>query len=77
MINGVGSSSYVVSPGCCAACGGTSGHHRLDQRGVGRPQGKGCDIGAYKREVSSVTGDLNGDGTVNVFDLLTLLENWG
>ncbi len=27
--------------------------------------------------VCSITGDLNGDGVVNVLDLLILLENWG
>ncbi len=47
-----------------------------DQRGVARPQGAACDIGAFEK-VPPVPGDINGDGAVDVFDLLLLLENWG
>ena len=36
-----------------------------DQRGIARPQGAGCDIGAFEAN----PGDANGDGVVNVADL--------
>jgi CSLREA domain-containing protein len=38
------SSSIAIDNGNLAACPGT------DQRGIARPQGGGCDIGAYERE---------------------------
>jgi len=37
-----------------------------DQRGAFRPQGAGCDIGAYEYVVP---GDANGDGVVGLVDL--------
>lgn len=46
-----------------------------DQRGIARPQGKACDIGAF--ELVSIPADLNCDGVINVLDLLILLGNWG
>src|SRR5437868_3920538 len=32
---------------------------------------------AVHSSLAAVSGDLNGDGTVNVFDLSILLSNWG
>ncbi len=39
-------SSFAIDNGDLAACPGT------DQRGVTRPQGDGCDIGAYEKDLS-------------------------
>lgn len=44
----------------------------IDQRGVSRPQGPSCDIGAF--EVGVVCGDQNGDGNVDVFDAIIDLQ---
>ena len=43
-----------------------------DQRGVTRPQGPKCDIGAY--EYVSPVGDVNGDGTINILDVRLCLQ---
>jgi CSLREA domain-containing protein len=43
-----------------------------DQRGVHRPLGAACDIGAY--ESGSPHGDVNGDGVVDVADVFALLN---
>ena len=50
-----------------------------DQRGVTRPQGVACDIGAYEAIVGVellVPEDVNRDGEVNTTDLTFILENW-
>ena len=44
-----------------------------DQRGVARPQGSGCDIGAFE----VVPGDANADGRVDGEDLLIVLAAYG
>ncbi|TVQ32690.1 MAG: hypothetical protein EA376_04815 [Phycisphaeraceae bacterium] len=64
--------SIAIDAGDCA-----DGEVDVDQRGVSRPQGMGCDIGAYEREVDGVPGDVNGDGVVNAQDLGILLGSWG
>lgn len=46
----------------------------IDQRGVGRPQGPGCDIGAFEAQATDLAGsaqvlcpgDVNGDGTLDI-----------
>jgi len=38
-----------------------------DARGVRRPQGSACDIGAFEYKPS--VGDVNGDGVINVLDV--------
>jgi predicted outer membrane repeat protein len=43
-----------------------------DQRGVKRPFGTRCDIGAYER---APCGDVNGDGAVNVIDVFFLINH--
>ena len=47
-----------------------------DQRGVARPQGASCDIGAYEYEgpLPEKLGDVNCDGAVNVVDALFILQ---
>jgi CSLREA domain-containing protein len=42
-----------------------------DQRGVKRPIGTRCDVGAYER---SPCGDVNGDGAVDVADVFFLIN---
>ena len=46
-----------------------------DQRGVARPQGAACDIGAY--EFEGVPGDANADGMVDEEDLIIVLGAYG
>jgi predicted outer membrane repeat protein len=41
------------------------------------PDGAIADIGAFYFAQDVLEGDLNGDGVVNVFDLLQLLDAWG
>jgi len=49
-----------------------------DKNGVSRPQGAVWDIGAYEyAEIGALQGDLNSDGTVNIFDYNLLLTNFG
>jgi CSLREA domain-containing protein len=43
-----------------------------DQRGVKRPIGAQCDIGAYER---APCGDVNGDGAVDVLDVFFLITH--
>ncbi|MEM9773538.1 MAG: SdrD B-like domain-containing protein [Chloroflexota bacterium] len=59
--------SPAIDTANAGACPGT------DQRGVSRPQGAGCDIGAFELEPSApssiqieVWDDLNGDGLMDV-----------
>ncbi|HKC25485.1 MAG TPA: choice-of-anchor Q domain-containing protein, partial [Thermoanaerobaculia bacterium] len=54
-----------------AGCSGSSGTLTTDQRGVHRPIGSACDIGAYER---APCGDVNGDGLVNVTDVFFLIN---
>jgi predicted outer membrane repeat protein len=43
-----------------------------DQRGVKRPSGAACDLGAYER---APCGDVNGDGLVSVLDVFFLINH--
>ena len=65
------SGSIAFDAGDCA--GGTI---NSDQRGVSRPQGEACDIGAFEVEVDDCPADLNGDGVVNTLDFLAFLNLW-
>ena len=61
--------SIAIDAGDCA--GGTTG---IDQRGITRPQGDACDIGAFEVEVC--LADFNDDGAVNTLDVLAFLNAW-
>jgi hypothetical protein len=63
--------SIAFDAGDCA--GGTI---TTDQRGVSRPQGEACDIGAFEVDVGDCAADLNGDGVVNTLDFLAFLNLW-
>jgi CSLREA domain-containing protein len=43
----------------------------IDQRGVHRPIGAKCDLGAYER---SPCGDANGDGSIDIADVFFLIN---
>jgi CSLREA domain-containing protein len=45
-----------------------------DQRGIDRPQGAHCDIGAFELEVPVVQGDIDCSGDVNSADALKVLR---
>jgi hypothetical protein len=59
--------NYVLSQGCP----GISGVLTVDQRGVKRPIGPYCDLGATELEP---VGDVNGDGSVTVLDVFSLIN---
>lgn len=48
-----------------------------DNDGSAYDQNPGCDIDAVQHFVFSIPGDANGDGVVNVEDLLIVLGQWG
>ena len=56
----------VIPTGDCAVA--------TDQRGIARPRGSGCDIGAFEGQFDSLRGDADGDGDVDVADYLQLVE---
>jgi hypothetical protein len=64
-----GSSALNVGP--LGGCAGISGTLTLDQRGVKRPIGAKCDLGAV--EVEPV-GDANGDGVVDLADVFYVIN---
>jgi CSLREA domain-containing protein len=64
--------SPAIDAGNPGGCSGSSGTLTTDQRGVHRPIGSACDIGAYER---SPCGDVNGDGAVNVADVFFLINS--
>ena len=43
-----------------------------DQRGITRPSGRGCDIGAFEAQFD-LLGDADGDGDVDLADLLEIV----
>lgn len=63
--------SAAVNAGSPAAPGsGGAACSAVDQRGVERPQGPRCDIGAYERAPVDCPGDCDGDGVVGVDEIL-------
>jgi hypothetical protein len=63
--------SPAIDAGNPTGCPGPSGTLTVDQRGVKRPLGSACDIGAYER---SPCGDANGDGSVDIADVFFLIN---
>ena len=45
-----------------------------DQRGIARPRGSGCDIGAFEAQFDLLRGDADGDGDIDLADLLAIVE---
>jgi hypothetical protein len=64
-------SSLAVNQGNPAGCAGISGTLTVDQRGVKRPIGAACDLGAVELEP---IGDANGDGTVDLADVFYVIN---
>ncbi|HKC25272.1 MAG TPA: dockerin type I repeat-containing protein, partial [Thermoanaerobaculia bacterium] len=61
-----------VDSGDLAGCKDENGGPLIvDQRGVKRPIGARCDLGAFEKEP---IGDANGDGIVNVADVFYLIN---
>jgi CSLREA domain-containing protein len=63
--------SPAVDAGPAGGCPSLSGILTVDQRGVKRPIGSKCDLGAVELEP---VGDANGDGSVNVADVFYLIN---
>ena len=74
--NGGPTLSHALLPGSIAFDAGScaGGTVSTDQRGIGRPQGEACDIGAF--EVEACLADFNGDGAINTLDVLAFLNAW-
>jgi len=74
--NGGPTLTHALLPGSIAIDAGScsGGGVGTDQRGIARPQGFACDIGAFEVEVACPP-DLNGDGVLDFFDLQLFL-NW-
>jgi hypothetical protein len=57
------------SPAINAVTAGNCPPPSVDQRGVTRPQGSACDIGAFEFQPASlIPGDINQDGIVDIRD---------
>src|SRR5262249_13154790 len=63
--------SPAIDTGALACQDPTGTPLASDQRGVRRPIGLKCDLGAF--EVEPI-GDANGDGAVNIYDVLYLIN---
>jgi CSLREA domain-containing protein len=67
--------THALLPGSPAVdAGANAGCPATDQRGVARPLGVACDIGAYEVDPR---GDTNCDGLINGLDLLDVLSDVG
>jgi hypothetical protein len=63
--NGGPTWTHALLPGSPAIDAGVGGGPTIDQRGVPRPQGAACDIGAFEVEYRVVTNNANdGDGSL-------------
>ena len=63
--------SVAIGSGPAGGCPGISAALTVDQRGVKRPIGAKCDLGAV--EVEPI-GDVNGDGSVTLADVFYLIN---
>jgi hypothetical protein len=73
--NGGFSLTQLPLPGSPAIDGGTTaGCPSTDQRGLPRPAGLSCHIGAVEVQPFMCRGDCDGKGTVTVDELLTLVN---
>ena len=74
--NGGPTFTHALLPGSPAIdAGDNSSCSAADQRGILRPQGPVCDIGAFESTGSSGSpGDGNGDGITDVLDLVVCVE---
>jgi len=77
--NGGFSETHALTGGSPATDAGDDAQcPATDQRGVARPQGAHCDIGAFELEVATpqlTWGDVDCDGTVGTRDSQALLRN--
>ena len=64
-----GSPALDLVPGSDPGCTDT------DQRGVSRPQGPGCDAGAFEKQQKTCAGDFNGDGDQDADDLVKVAQD--
>jgi hypothetical protein len=69
MTHAISEDSPAVNAGDDNGCADT------DQRGVDRPQGAHCDIGAFEVELPEVQGDVDCGGGVNAVDALKVLRH--
>ncbi len=72
--NGGLTPTHALLPGSPAIDAGDCGEVNDDQRGVARPRGRACDIGAVE---APCAGDITGDGQVDMLDLAELLQQFG
>jgi len=74
----ISSGNFALLAGSSARDAGAdlSATFTADFLGTSRPQGSVWDMGAYEYQVV-LQGDLNSDGTVNIFDYNIMLTNFG
>jgi hypothetical protein len=75
--NGGPTLTIALLPGSPAIDTGGADCPATDQRGVSRPQGAACDIGAYEADgtaAAACVGDCRAIGTVQIADILTLVN---
>ena len=74
--NGGPTLTHALLAGSPAIDAGDNGFcSATDQRGIARPQGPNCDIGAFEAASGgTLPGDGNGDGIVNAVDLVICVE---
>jgi CSLREA domain-containing protein len=74
--NGGPTFTHALLPGTPAVdTGDDDGCADTDQRGISRPQGAHCDIGAFELEVPLTQGDVDCAGGVNAIDALKILRH--
>lgn len=74
--NGGLTRTHALLPGSIAIDAGSCADGKVndDQRGVSRPQGSSCDVGAFEVEGGACPADIDGDGDADAEDFFGYLD---